>query len=154
MGKPPHLAIRRIIRWPLVRVGLLICWLGVIGVFESQRADPLSMTSLETEWSLSVLGAGLYFVFVCLALTGREEPPRWPVLGFELLAAGVVSVTPALVWVTTFGTNIGTRMLGASGPGGAVQVLAVVWLAIVIRSGVRHRHVHNDPNNAPNQVDA
>lgn len=79
----------------------------------------------------------LAMAFVVVALLGRRRPHRAAVLTLEGLIAAVLGLVPPVQWLMWFGINWFTEATGAvTGLIAPMQLLSIVWLGIVVMTGL------------------
>ena len=73
-------------------------------------------------------------VFILAASYGRERRHSTPVLLLEGFVAVLIALVPPLIWAEVAGTGPWTTAMGGNTGASYAQVLALVWLMLVVRT--------------------
>jgi hypothetical protein len=78
-------------------------------------------------------------VFLLVVDYGRGQRHAMPVLVLEGVIALLVTLVPPLIWAQVAGAGPWTTAMGGTTGASYAQILALVWLLQVFRTGRRHR---------------
>jgi len=73
-------------------------------------------------------------VFLLVADYGRSSRHATPVLGLEAVVALLVAIVPPLIWAQVAGAGPWTTAMGGTTGASYAQILALVWLLLVVRT--------------------
>jgi hypothetical protein len=73
-------------------------------------------------------------VFILAAGYARSRRHAAPVLVLEIIVALVISIVPPLIWAQVAGAGPWTSAMGGTTGASYAQILALVWLLIVVRA--------------------
>jgi hypothetical protein len=73
-------------------------------------------------------------VFLLVADYGRSQRHATPVLGLEAVIALLVAIVPPLIWAQVAGAGPWTTAMGGTTGASYAQILALVWLLLVVRT--------------------
>jgi hypothetical protein len=76
----------------------------------------------------------LAVVFILAASYRRDRRHGAPVLVIELLAGLLIAIVPPLIWAQVAGAGPWTSAMGGTTGASYAQMLALVWMLIVIRT--------------------
>jgi hypothetical protein len=126
----------------LVRIPLLIVLLLVSGPLQWRYAQQRfvftqdGMVGSIPPWLLLVAVA---VTFLVVAGAGRGQRHAGWILVLEGFVATVVALVPPLVWAQVAGAGPWTEAMGGTTGAAYAQVLGVVWLVTVVRTGLSQR---------------
>ncbi len=80
-------------------------------------------------------------VFILAANYGRERRHATPVLLLEGFVAVLVALVPPLIWAEVAGTGAWTTAMGGTTGASYAQMLALVWLLLVVRTWRGRRRI-------------
>jgi hypothetical protein len=129
----------------LIRIPVLIVLLIASGPLQSRYAPTRYLFTLDG--AISSLRPWLALMAVAVAFllaagSRRDRRHATPVLVLEGLLALLIVIVPPLVW-SQLGSSLGAKLwagaMGASSGEAFAQMLALVWLLIVVRTGLQQR---------------
>jgi hypothetical protein len=126
----------------LARIPLLVALLLVSGPLQwrymQQRfvftAD--GMVGSIPPWLMLVAVAVAFLIIVA---AGRDQRHASWLLVLEGFVATVIALVPPLVWAQVMGAGPWTQAMGGTTGAAYAQILGVVWLVTVVRTGMSQR---------------
>jgi len=126
----------------LVRIPLLVVLLLASGPLQWRYAQQRfvftqdGMVGSIPPWLLLVAVA---VAFLVVAEAGRDRRHGALLLVLEGFIATVVALVPPLVWAQVAGAGPWTEAMGGTTGASYAQVLGIVWLVAVVRTGAAQR---------------
>jgi hypothetical protein len=121
----------------LLRIPVLIAILVASGPLQERYARQRfvftadgAVSSIPPWIALMVVGA----VFILAAAYGRGRRHSTPLLLLEGFAAVIIALVPPLIWAQVAGAGPWTGAMGGTTGASYAQILALVWLMLVVRT--------------------
>jgi hypothetical protein len=120
----------------LVRIPVLLALLVASGPLQWRYAQKRFV--FTAEGAVSSVGpwlalVGVAIVFILVAAYARDRRHATPVLLVEALLAIVITMVPPLIWAQV-AAGPWTEAMGGTTGASYAQILALVWLLIVVRT--------------------
>jgi len=121
----------------LLRIPVLIAILLASGPLQERYTRQRFVFTLDG--AIAAIPSWLALVAVAVAFIlaagyGRDRRHSTPVLVLEGLLAVVITIVPPLIWARVAGVGAWTSAMGGSSGTSFAQILAVVWLMLVVRT--------------------
>jgi hypothetical protein len=121
----------------LLRIPVLIAILVASGPLQERYARQRFVFTADGAVSsvppwVALMAVGV--VFILAANYGRERRHSTPVLLLEGFVAVLIALVPPLIWTQVAGTGPWTVAMGGNTGASFAQILALVWLLLVVRT--------------------
>jgi hypothetical protein len=121
----------------LLRIPVLIALLLASGPLQwryAQQRFVLTADAAVSSVPTWIALIAVAVVFILAAGYGRDRQHGAAVLSVELIVALLIAMVPPLIWAQVAGAGPWTTAMGGSTGASYAQVLAVVWLMLVVRT--------------------
>jgi len=121
----------------LLRIPVLIAILVASGPLQERYARQRFVFTADgavgsiPPW-IALMAVGV--VFILAASYGRGDSHSTPILLLEALPAVLIALVPPLIWAQVAGAGPWTVAMGGTTGASFAQILALVWLMLVVRT--------------------